>query len=163
MPAALCAALAGIDAEASARVASPALRAAGRIQGRGLLRVARRCWPAPLLDVLASLHREGPLAPMALGGAGALAAMTAAEVATASLWGAVSGPAWAAVRLLGLDPLEVTAALVRRAAVVDREAALVAAWGCGDRAPSELPAGGAPLAEIGAEAHAGWEVRLFAS
>ena len=57
-----------------------------------------------------------------------------------------------------------TATLARRTAGIDREArAAAAAWGGGDRPPAELPATGAPLAEIGAEAHAAWEVRLFAS
>jgi urease accessory protein len=156
--------LAELEAEASARLASPAQRAASRAQGRGLLRVARRCWSAPGLDVLGRIHGDGPLAPMAIGGVGAVGGLTALQVATASLWAAASGPAWAAVRLLGLDPLEVTAALARRAPALDAEAARIAAvWGHSDRSPAELPAAGAPLTEIGAEAHAGWETRLFAS
>jgi urease accessory protein len=158
------AALAELEAEASARMASPAQRAASRAQGRGLLRVARRCWSAPALDALGRVHADGPLAPMALGGVGAVGGLTALQVATASLWAAASGPAWAAVRLLGLDPLEVTAALARRAPALDGEAARTAvAWGHTERSLAELPAAGAPLAEIGAEAHAGWEARLFAS
>jgi urease accessory protein len=158
------AALKELDAEASARMASPAQRAASRAQGRGLLRVARRCWSAPALDVVGRVHPDGPLAPMALGGVGAAGGLTALQVATASLWATASGPAWAAVRLLGLDPLEVTAALARRAAALDGEAARTAeAWGHTDRSPVGLPAAGAPLTEIGAEAHAGWEARLFAS
>jgi urease accessory protein len=156
--------LVGIDAEVSARLASPAQRAASRVQGRGLLRVARRCWSAPVLDALGSLHPDGPLAPMVLGGAGAVGALCAVEIASAALWSAVSGAAWAAVRLLGLDPLEVTATLSRLAPAIDAEAGGAAAgWGRADRAPAELPAPGAPLSEIGAEAHAAWEVRLFAS
>ena len=158
------AALAEIEAEASARTASPAQRTASRALGRGLLRVARRCWSDPALDLLGTIHPDGPLAPMVLGGAGAAAGMTALEVAAASLWGLVSAPAWAAVRLLGLDPLEVTALLARLSPDIDREAGgAAAAWGEQVRPAAELPAAGAPLAEIGAEGHAAWEVRLFAS
>jgi urease accessory protein len=80
------------------------------------------------------------------------------------VWSVLSGPAWAAVRLLGLDPLEVTRTLAGRAADVDREAGAAAdGWGVGRRAPADLPVAGAPLSEIAAEAHAAWEVRLFAS
>jgi urease accessory protein len=153
-----------IDAEASARMASPAQRAASRAQGRGLRRIARRCWPAAALDGLDSVHPDGPLVAMVLGVAGATGGLDALEVATAALWSVQSGPAWAAVRLLGLDPLEVTATLARRASDVDELARATAGdWGSGDRSLEDLPAAGAPLAEIGAEAHAAWEVRLFAS
>ncbi len=158
------ASLGEIDAEAAARTSSPAQRSAARAQGRGLLRVARRCWPDPRFGELLSIHPDGPLAAMVLGAAGRVAALTAVEVATAAVWSVLSGPAWAAVRLLGLDPLEVTRTLAGRAADVDREAGAAAdGWGVGRRAPADLPVAGAPLSEIGAEAHAAWEVRLFAS
>ena len=41
--------LAALDAEADARTPSPALRAASRQQGRGLVRVGRRAWPSACL------------------------------------------------------------------------------------------------------------------
>jgi urease accessory protein len=174
-----------LEAEASARIASPALRVASRAQGRGLLRVARRAWSDPVFDVIASVHAAGPLWPIALGvsawSAAGPAPMPAPPgsdgpredrswlhgVATLALWAAVSGPAWAAVRLLGLDPIEVAARLADLAPVVDAEAGTAAAWGR-RREPmsdwvAELPAVGAPLTEIAAEAHGAWEVRLFAS
>ena len=46
------AALACLDAEADARTPSPALRAASRQQGRGLVRIGRRAWPAGSWDAL---------------------------------------------------------------------------------------------------------------
>jgi urease accessory protein len=157
--------LRAVQAEAAARIPSPAQRMAARAQGRGLLRVVRRCWPAtPVLDALASLHPEGPLAPMVLGGAGRVGALGAADVATLALWSTVSGPAWAAVRLLGLDPLEVTRILAGCTAAIDIEAGEAAsAWASAGRPLAAMPAPGAPLSEIGAETHAAWEVRLFAS
>jgi urease accessory protein len=63
--------------------------------------------------------------------------------------------------LLGLDPYQVQvvlAALAGECGAVAREAA--AASG---KPPAELPSNSAPLADISAELHATWEVRLFAS
>jgi urease accessory protein len=79
----------------------------------------------------------------------------------AAAHGTVTGPASAAVRLLGLDPYAVHALLAALAPECDRIAA-DAASRTGD-AVDDLPAGGAPLLDVGAEQHAGWEVRLFAS
>jgi urease accessory protein len=65
------------------------------------------------------------------------------------------------VRLLGLDPLAVSGMLAGLAPAVDRTAAAAAATALDPLA--DLPAPGAPLLDVGAEAHASWEVRLFAS
>ena len=65
------------------------------------------------------------------------------------------------MRLLGLDPYAVHALLAGLAAECDRLAADAA--GRVDDPVDELPADSAPLLEIGAELHASWEVRLFAS
>jgi urease accessory protein len=65
------------------------------------------------------------------------------------------------VRLLGLDPYQVQmvlAALAGECGAVAREAAATAG-----KPPAELPSNSAPLADISAELHATWEVRLFAS
>jgi urease accessory protein len=43
------------------------------------------------------------------------------------------------------------------------EAVAAAAAATADKPPAELPAHAAPLADISAEIHASWEVRLFAS
>lgn len=159
-----------LDAEAAARMPSPAVRAAARAQGRGLLRVARRCWPAPALEQLAGVAEAGPILPVVIGAAVRAASATGAGpamAATAALWAAVTGPAWAAVRLLGLDPIAVAAALARLAPAVDAEAELAAVWAehLGPLAAwvGKLPADGAPVSEIAAEHHRAWEVRLFAS
>jgi urease accessory protein len=117
-----------------------------------LRRAAARCWPSVALEVLGEVHVDGPLWPLALGVAGAAGGVGAAGVALAARWATVSGPAWAAVRLLGLDPLAV--------------AAILAALPVGDSSvaePDPWPAVGGPLIELGAEDHATWEVRLFAS
>jgi urease accessory protein len=157
-------ALGRLDAEAAARLVAPALRAASRAQGRGLLRAARRCWSSSGLDRLAEHRPDGPYHPLAVGVAAAAAGVDATGTATTALWGAVSAPAWAAVRLLGLDPLAVTAVLAALGPAVDREAAAVVGAVAGPGwTVAGLPAAGAPLTDIGAESHAAWEVRLFAS
>ncbi len=148
-------------AEAEARQPSPAQRAAARAQGRALLRVGRGAWPGPVLDGLADALPEGTSYPVALGACAAAAGLSPAIAAAIAAHHAVAGPAWAAVRLIGLDPLAVAGALAGLAGVVDAVADEGAAVAGGPLA--ELPCPSAPLLEIGAEDHAAWEVRLFAS
>ncbi|MGQ4373509.1 urease accessory UreF family protein, partial [Streptomyces violaceoruber] len=89
----------------------------------------------------------------------------ALDAAYCSLYEGVSGPATAVVRLLGLDPFDATGVLARLAGELDQIA--VDAVEVAERVPTDgvgvLPARSAPLLEIGAEAHAAWPVRLFAS
>ncbi|GIF13244.1 urease accessory protein UreF [Actinoplanes teichomyceticus] len=143
-----------LDAGLDARTPSPALRRASRAQGRALLRAGRAMWPIP------AIGRE-PHQPVALGALAAGAGLTPGAAAVAAAHGTVTGPAGAAVRLLGLDPYAVHALLARLAPVCDRIAQAAAARS-GDPV-DDLPAAGAPLLDIGAEHHATWEVRLFAS
>jgi urease accessory protein len=143
-----------LDRGLDARTPSPALRRASRAQGRALLRAGRAMWPLP------AVGRE-PHHPVALGVLAAAAGLGPLEAAVAAAHGAVSGPAGAAVRLLGLDPYAVHALLAGLAPEIDRIAADAAART--DDPVDDLPAAGAPLLDIGAELHATWEVRLFAS
>jgi urease accessory protein len=143
-----------LDAGLDARTPSPALRRASRAQGRALLRAGRAMWTLPATG--RDLHH-----PVALGIVAAAAGLGAREAATAAAHGTVTGPASAAVRLLGLDPYGVHALLARLAGDCDRIAASAVARL--DDPIDALPAAGAPLLDIGAEVHASWEVRLFAS
>ncbi|GAA3342722.1 urease accessory UreF family protein [Amorphoplanes nipponensis] len=143
-----------LDRGLDARTPSPALRRASRAQGRALLRAGRAMWSLP------ELGRE-PHHPVALGALAAAAGLGPREAAVAAAHGTVSGPAGAAVRLLGLDPYAVHALLARLAPEIDRIAADAAART--DDPVDDLPAAGAPLLDLGAELHATWEVRLFAS
>jgi urease accessory protein len=104
----------------------------------------------------ASLHH-----PVALGVVAAAAGLTPADAALAAAYGAVTGPASAATRLLGLDPLAVTALLARLAADVDTTAA--AAERESRRPPRLLPATSAVRLDLLAERHRTAEVRMFAS
>ncbi|WP_422735136.1 urease accessory protein UreF [Micromonospora sp. WMMD729] len=152
--------LARLDAELDARTASPALRGVSRRQGRALLRAGRAIWPdAPFDDLPAT--PQGTHQPLVLGLLCAAAGLSRAETATVAAYGTVTGAASAGVRLLGLDPYQVQALLVGLAELCDGTAADAAR--AADDPPERLPAAAAPLADIYAEAHATWEVRLFAS
>ena len=48
------------DAEITARIVSPALRAVSRGLGRQWIRAARGVWPGPAVDAAAGAHPEGP-------------------------------------------------------------------------------------------------------
>jgi len=143
-----------LDAAYDARTPSSALRRASRAQGRALLRVARAMWSVSA-SAVDSHH------PVALGIVASAAGLAPHDAALAATHGAVSGPAAAAVRLLALDPYPVQGLLARLA--VDCDAVAAHAADLAQAAVDELPADGAPLLDIAAEAHATWEVRLFAS
>ena len=152
---------AALDAEADARTPSPAQREASRRQGRALLRAVRVAWPSAA--TLAALAAPGaaphpPHHPVVLGAAAAAAGCLTQEAALVAAYQSVSGPASAAVRLLALDPLQVSGVLARLAEVVEGVAAQAASC-CLD----ELPFPSAPALDLLAQAHAGAEVRLFAS
>ncbi|MEW9547999.1 urease accessory protein UreF [Nonomuraea sp. NPDC050783] len=156
---------AALDAEADARTASPAQREASRTQGRLLLRVARRVWPSPVLDGPAR-ETPSPHHPIALGAAAHAAGATAGEAALAAAYHAVTGPATAAVRLLGLDPVAVHALLAALApdlAAVAARAAEQAARAAEAGDWAGLPAYSAPALDLLAEQHARAGTRLFVS
>src|SRR5215470_4703605 len=149
--------LSELDLALDARTPSPALRLASRHQGRALARAAKACWTLPALPP----HPEGPHHPVVLGAASSAAGLPPEHAALAAAYGSIAGPASAAVRLLGLDPFATQAVLTSLAAECERIAGAATAR-CRDPV-GELPAASAPLLDIGAEVHASWEVRLFAS
>jgi urease accessory protein len=154
---------AGLDAEADARTPSPAQREASRRQGRALLRAARAAWPSAALDELATTRN--PHHAIVLGAAAAAAGCTPADAAQVAAYLTVTGPASAAVRLLALDPIQVSAAIARLAGPIGQAAArgARAAARAGPANHNDLPYPSAPALDLYAEAHAQAEVRLFAS
>ncbi|MET7863522.1 urease accessory protein UreF [Micromonospora taraxaci] len=149
-----------LDAELDARTAAPTVREVSRRQGRALLRAGRTIWPdAPFGDLPAT--PSGVHQPLVLGLLCAAAGLSRLDTATVAAYGTVTGAASAGVRLLGLDPYRVQALLVGLADACDGTAAEAAR--AADGPPERLPAAAAPLADIHAEIHATWEVRLFAS
>ncbi|WP_329214624.1 urease accessory protein UreF [Streptomyces sp. NBC_01485] len=154
-----------LDAAADARTPSPALRVAARRLGRQLVRAARSTWPSPELEALAREFPKGAHQPVVLGLTARAAGLGAEDAAYCAVYESVSGPATAVVRLLSLDPFEATAALARLAPELDRvvDRAVTAGAAVSTAGVDALPAASAPLLEIGAEVHAAWPVRLFAS
>jgi urease accessory protein len=145
--------LAALDAEADARTPSPALRAASRQQGRGLVRVGRRAWPGGAWDALP----DRPHHPLALGVAAAAGGLGPREAAQAAAYLSISGPATAAQRLLAMDPLTVAAVTARLAPEIDA----VADGLYGHKGP--ISAATDPLLDLLAEVHAARKDRYFAS
>lgn len=147
-----------LDAEESARTPSAALRAASRAQGRQLLRAATAIWPGAEPATLPPLP-HGPHLALAQGVAAGRLGLTALDAGRLAAYHAVSGPATAAVRLLGLDPFTVHRVVAEAVASAEPLAQSAAQAG----ATGELPAGAAPLLEIGGEVHRTREIRMFAS
>jgi len=150
-----------LDHEFDCRIPSPVLRAASRRLGRQILRAGRAIWPHALLDALGVSMPGGVHQPVVLGAVSACAGLGPAAAAAAATHEAVTGPATAAVRILGFDPFDVHATLARLGPRLDAIAAAGAAHAHTE--PADLPAWSAPLLDLFAEQHATWEVRLFAS
>ena len=98
-----------LDEEAEARIAPLASRDASRRLGRQLARAASRCWPAGVLAVLASAFPGGAHQSVAAGCVAVAVGATPRQVAELIVHHAMTAPAQAGVRLLGLDPYGVAA------------------------------------------------------
>jgi urease accessory protein len=147
-----------VDDELDARTPSAAQRAASRAQGKATARAAGRMATCPA-GVLQCIGRR-PHHPVILG----VLAGAPTDAALAAAYLAVSGPASAAVRLLGLDPLRVNAIVAALGEEVMEVAAAAAATAHLDLA--DLPAPSSPGLDLLAEEHDRHhreEVRLFVS
>jgi len=149
-----------VDAEVSARIASPAQRATSRRLGRQLARVAARVWPSVALATVVATN-DGPHHVVALGAAAASAGLPVADAAFVAAHGAVTVPAYAAMRLLGLDPVALQALLAELGPAVD--AVVDEAVQCAGDPLDALPCLAAPASELAAEEQAERSPRLFAS
>lgn len=150
-----------LDAELDARTPSAAQREASRAQGRAALRAARVAWPSPVLDALVAAHPR-PHHALLVGAVIGTDGGSPAEAAHCAAYLTVSGPASAAVRLLGLDPFAVNATVV----VLRPELDAVVAEAAVPHRPEQLPAPGAPGLDLMAQAHVHHhreQVRLFVS
>jgi len=138
------------DAETDARTPAPATRLASRAQGRGLLRLARRVWPAPHWDMLGAR----PHLAVAAGRVGAVSGLHPEQTAVSIVYTTMTSAATAAQRLLALDPADV-AALTFGLADLCQQAADTAAAGLADLSD--------PLLDELAQRHAGRDRPLFVS
>jgi urease accessory protein len=151
-----------LDTEFDARTPSEAMRTASRQLGRGLVRLVRSVLPeADLETAFGRCAGPAPHHPLVLGAAVSLAGGGPELAARAAALAACTGPASAAVRLLGLDPFAVQAMLARLAPEIDACAATAAALAADP--PATLPANAAPALDLLADFHLTAEVRLFAS
>jgi urease accessory protein len=153
-----------IEAELDARIPSPAARQASRHQGRHLLRLATTIADHPLLDELARatvINRQRPHYPTAVGAVAAVAEATPEEAAEAAAYSSIAGPAFAAQKLLRLDPVDISDLGVEMAPEVNRLAHEAAATSM--RSLSEIPSFGAPALEYLAEEHIARDQKSFAS
>ncbi len=156
------AALLELDAEESARMPSAQLRGASRAQGRQLLRAAEAIWPiAPGAELRLPALPHGPHLSLAQGVTAARLDLEPVDAARLAAYGVVSGPATAAVRLLGLDPFAVHGVVA--SVMGEAEPVILAAAEHAEAPAWLLPGGAAPLLEIGAELHRTREIRMFAS
>lgn len=140
----------------AARTPSAALRATSRSMARGLLRLARRLWPdePSVLALEKGVSRAIVLAAIA-------DACGLAPVALARLVGYddVQTVASAALKLLPLDPADVSGWVLDALPRIDRLAVDVATL----TLPRAIPASGAPQIEAWAEAHTHTTRRLFSA
>ncbi len=144
-----------------ARTGSPRLREVSVALGRQLLRTGRRAWPSPHYDVAVAALDGRVAQPLAMGLVAQAAGCAPIEAATVELHHLVGSLTTAAVRLLGLDPFDTAALCASLSGEIDSTAAVAVASCHG--APAALPADVDLLADVLAEHHTTWEVRLFAS
>ncbi len=147
-----------LDDEYSARMPSPYLRETSRRLGRQLLRAANRIWTTPGLDVV-STTKGGAHQSIALGAVVAAAGGDAADAAALSFHHLAAAVTSAAVRLLGLDPIELAVVQERAGRVCDGYVSNATRWA--SMAPAELPAWGGTLTEILGEHHGSLDARMF--
>jgi len=148
--------IADVETAWAARTPSAAMRATSRSMGRALLRVVRRLWPD---DPSVAALTPGVSRAVAL--AAVADACGLAPVALARLVGYddVQTVASASLKLLPLDPADVSAWVLGALPLVDRLATEVAPL----VSSGAIPAPGAPMIEAWAETHAVSTRRLFSA
>jgi urease accessory protein len=152
-------ALVALDDEWSARCPSPALRAAARRLGSGLLRSAATVWPDERIEAYRSASTCTPR-PVALGLVGAVAGLDDHTVATLSLYDDAATVTSAALKLLPLDPAHAARWLAELAPAIEAAAREAVA---DERPVADQPAPAAPALELAATVHQQRRERLFAS
>jgi urease accessory protein len=147
--------LAAIEMAWAARTPSRAMREASRDLGRGLLRLARRIWPAASgLDALAG---GVPPRPLVLGVIAAEVGMASDDLVRLAVYDDLASAVAAVLKLDPRDPSDGVRLLLDACASVEHSVASIAKiW-----SPDDIPAHAAPQAEAWAELHAITPRRLF--
>ena len=130
------------------------MREASRELGRGLLRLARRIWPAAHgIDQLADM----PPRPLVLGIIAAEVGMAADELVRLTVYDDLASAVAALLKLEPRDPADGVSLVLDSCASIEPFIPSVAAvW-----SPDDIPALSAPQAEAWAEQHAVTQRRLF--
>lgn len=143
------------EAELDARIPSPAAREISRRSGGRMLRLAMEKTPSAVFDSLARVTRasqQQPHYPTVVGAVAAVAGLGPRDAAEAAAYAYVAGPAFAAQKLLQLEPAAIVELGVEMAPAVDRLASEAASTCL--RSLSQLPSFSAPVLEYLAEEHA---------
>lgn len=151
-----------LDEEYSARMPSPYLRETSRQLGRQLLRAATRVWSSSGMAAVASSTGTtvgSPHQSIALGAVVGAAGGDAADAAALSFHHLTAAVTSAAIRLLGLDPIELAVVQERAGRECDTYRLQSTHWA--SMIPCELPAGGGSLTEILGERHGSLDARMF--
>jgi len=155
--------LSDLDVGLSARIASPRARATSRSLGRQLVRAGSKAWPSTPSVKLLDLHPDGPMQGVALGAVAHAAGLSPTDAALCSLHHLIGTATSAVIRLLGLDPYLIHALAADLANHLNEIARQATESANAARTIKDLPAHGSLTADLCAEHHATWEVRLFAS
>lgn len=148
------AAVACVERAWAARTPSQALRAASRRQGRAYVRLATRVWPA----VLEHLDKDAEIArPVVVGVVAAVTGLSAEQTARLIGYEDAQTVVAASLKLLPVDPAEAASWLIALHAEIEQLVGDVAYL----TAPEDIPAYGAPLVDVFAQAHATERMRLF--
>jgi urease accessory protein len=151
-------AMAPVEAAWAARTPSAAMRTTSRAQARAFLRLAHRLWPGdPALAALTGIER--PSRGVALAAAGTAAGLDQASLARLVGYDDVQTVCAAALKLMPLDPYDVTGWVHSALPAVEELARTVAPL----TTPGDIPAAGAPQFEAWAEDHAATTRRLFSA
>ncbi|MFD7154990.1 urease accessory protein UreF [Kribbella sp. NPDC059898] len=137
-----------------ARTSSQVVRGVSRRQGRLLLRVARRVWPA-VAEYLPD-DAEVPR-PIVLGVVAAVNGLSAEQLARVVAYEDAQTVISASLKLLPVDPAEAATWLAGLDDDIERLVKDVAPL----TEPDAIPAGGAPLIDLFAHQHATERMRLF--
>lgn len=138
----------------SARTPSRAMRDASRDLGRGLLRLARRIWPAA--HGMQALP-DAPPRPLVLGVIAAEVGLGAEELVRLCVYDDLASGVAALLKLDPRDPADGVALVLDSCASIEPFVPSIAViW-----SPDDIPALSAPQAEAWAEQHAVTQRRLF--
>lgn len=150
-----CRAVAPLERAWAARTPSRVVRDASKDLGRGLLRLARRQWPA-VASSLAELGQSPPR-PLVLGAIAAHAGLDSESLVRLSVYDDMACAVAALLKLEPGDPADGVALVLTACASVEDHVQQLSRL----TSASQIPAAGAPQSEAWSEDHALTSRRLF--